>query len=171
MTADNYAVLTTAGGWGGALLTQGENVAITGLSFIHFGATETVIYEGPTALTWGDDGRFGLALKYFEDAGADSKLIVYFEQTANWGQVQFNDGWWGNADVSFPEIGGAYLTTDNAGGKDVTKIELTITAALLDHLKACPGDYFGLNTEYQGDGRVGMVIQGSDWIITKIAIQ
>ena len=86
-------------------------------------------------------------------------------------QVQFNDGWWGNADVSFPEIGGAYLTTDNAGGKDVTKIELTITAALLDHLKACPGDYFGLNTEYQGDGRVGMVIQGSDWIITKIAIQ
>ena len=171
VTADNYAVLTTAGGWGGALLTQGENVAITGLSFIHFGATETVIYEGPTALTWGDDGRFGLALKYFEDAGADSKLIVYFEQTANWGQVQFNDGWWGNADVSFPEIGGAYLTTDNAGGKDVTKIELTITAALLDHLKACPGDYFGLNTEYQDDGRVGMVIQGSDWIITKIAIQ
>ncbi len=171
VTADNYEVLTTAGGWGGALLTQGENVAITGLTFLHFGATETVIYEGPTALTWGDDGRFGLALKYFEDAGADSKLIVYFEQTANWGQVQFNDGWWANADVSFPEIGGAYLTTDNAGGKDVTKIELTITAALLDHLKACPGDYFGLNTEYQGDGRVGMVIQGSDWIITKIAIQ
>ena len=80
VTADNYAVLTTAGGWGGALLTQGENVAITGLTFLHFGATETVIYEGPTALTWGDDGRFGLALKYFEDAGADSKLIVYFEQ-------------------------------------------------------------------------------------------
>ena len=171
VTADNYEVLTTVGGWGGALLTQGENVAITGLTFLHFGATETVIYEGPTALTWGDDGRFGLALKYFEDAGADSKLIVYFEQTANWGQVQFNDGWWGNADVSFPEIGGAYLTTDNAGGKDVTKIELTVTAALLDHLKACPGDYFGLNTEYRGDGRVGMVIQGSDWIITKIAIQ
>ena len=68
VTADNYAVLTTAGGWGGALLTQGENVAITGLSFIHFGATETVIDEGPTALTWGDDGRFGLALKYFDGA-------------------------------------------------------------------------------------------------------
>lgn len=171
VTADNYEVLTKPGGWGGALITQGENVAITGLTFLHFGATETVIYEGPTALTWGDDGRFGLALKYFEDAGADSKLIVYFEQTANWGQVQFNDGYWANADVSFPEIGGAYLTTDNAGGKDVTKIELTVTAALLDHLKACPGDYFGLNTEYRGDGRVGLVIQGSDWIITKIAIQ
>ena len=171
VTADNYVVLTTPGGWGGALITQGENVAITGLTFLHFGATETVIYEGPTALTWGDDGRFGLALKYFEDAGADSKLIVYFEQTANWGQVQFNDGYWANADVSFPEIGGAYLTTDNAGGKDVTKIELTVTAALLDHLKACPGDYFGLNTEYRGDGRVGLVIQGSEWIITKIAIQ
>ena len=170
VTSDNIGILTGIGGWGGALLTQGEGVAITGLSLIHFRASEKVIYEGPTMMTWGDDGRFGLALKYFEDAGANSTLIVYFKQTENWGQVQFNDGWWANADVSFPELGGAYLTTDNAGGKDVTKIELTITEDLLNHLKSHAGDYFGLNTEYQADGRVGMVIQGQDWIIEKIAI-
>ena len=72
--------------------------------------------------------------------------------------------------MNFPELGGAYLTTDNAGGKDVTKIALTITGDMLEHLKSHAGDYFGLNTQYQGDGRVGMVLQGSDWIIEQITI-
>ena len=171
VTDDLLATLTSSQGWGAACYINGEGAKITGVSMIQFGSAETVIYEGPTTMTWGDDGRFGLALKYFEDAGADSKLIVYFKQTENWGQVQFNDGWWSNDGVVFPELGGAYLTTDNAGGKDVTKIELTITAELLDLLKSRPGDYFGLNTAFQADGRVGMVIQGSDWIIEKIAIQ
>ena len=72
--------------------------------------------------------------------------------------------------MNFPEIGGAYITTDNLGGKDVTKIELTLTKEVLDHILATAGDYFGLNTNYQGDGRVGMVVQGSDMIINKVCI-
>jgi hypothetical protein len=170
VTNDNIGALTSSQGWGGILVLQGESVVITGLSVIHFGAAETVIYEGPTSMTWDDTGRFGLALKYFEDAGPNATLTIYFTQTENWGQVQLNDGWWDNSNVVFPEIGGAYLTTDNAGGKDVTKIELTVTEELLEHFKSHAGDYFGLNTEYQGDGRVGMVLQGQDWIIDKITI-
>ena len=169
VTEANIGTLTNVGGWGGVLVVQGS-VTVTGASVIHFGAAETVIYEGPTSMTWGDDGRFGLALKYFEDAGAGATMTIYFRQTENWGQVQINDGWWANADMYFPELGGAYLTTDNAGGKDVTKIALTITSEMLEHLKTHEGDYFGLNTQYQGDGRVAMVLQGQDWIIDQITI-
>jgi hypothetical protein len=72
--------------------------------------------------------------------------------------------------MNFPEIGGAYITTDNLGGKDVTRIALTLTEDILDHILATSGDYFGLNSQFQGDGRVAMVIQGSDMIINKVCI-
>ena len=84
---------------------------------------------------------------------------------------QFNDGSWGNSGIVFPELGGPILNTDNVGGKDVEKIELTLTASILEVIRSNPGSYFGLNTEYQDDGRVGMIIQGSDWIIDKVTIQ
>ena len=144
---------------------------MTGISLIQFGETEKVLFEGPVSLTWGDDGRFGLAMSFFEKAAPDSKLIVYFHQTENWGQVQFNDGSWDNSGIVFPELGGPILNTDNVGGKDVEKIELTLTASILEVIRSRPGNYFGLNTEYQDDGRVGMIIQGSDWIIDKVTIQ
>ena len=170
VTADILAQLTKTGeGWGYSFVINGEGAYIKGISMIHFGATEKVIYEKTTHMSWDDTGRFGLALQYFEEAGAGSTMIIYFEQTENWGQVQINDGWWGDG-MTFPELGGAYLTTNNVGGKDVTKIELTITEEILEHLKSHVGDYFGLNTEYQGDGRVAMVLQGQEWIIEKIAL-
>lgn len=172
VTAGILASLTEDVGWGGAFIINGDgNVEVTKISLIQYGATETTVFEGPVSLTWGDDGRFGLAMSFFDAATADSKLIIYFHQTDNWGQVQFNDGWWGNGDIVFPELGGAYLNTDNVGGKDVEKIELTLTASLLEIIRSRAGDYFGVNTAYQGDGRVGMVIQGSDWVIDKITIQ
>lgn len=152
------------------IIIQGSGLTFTKVEIVGEIPQEVTIYKGPTMMTWGDDGRFGLALKYFEDAGPGAKLIIYCEQTENWGQVQINDGSWGNGDVSFPELGGAYLTTDNAGGKDVTRIVLTITETLLEHLKTHAGDYFGLNTQYQGDGRVAFVLQGSDWIINEITL-
>ena len=153
------------------LLIQGSDLIFTKVEILQEISQEITIYEGPTALTWGDDGRFGLAMNYFEGLNAGAKMIVYFSQTDAWGQVQFNDGWWANGAVSFPELGGAYLNTDNAGGKDVTKMELTLTQELLDHIKATAGDYWGTNSNYHnGDTRVAFVIQGSDWIIEKITI-
>lgn len=155
----------------GGLVLCGTGYNITSIVLITEISQEITIYEGPTALTWGDDGRFGLAMNYFEGLNAGAKMIIYFTQTDAWGQVQFNDGWWANGSVSFPELGGAYLTTDNAGGKDVTRMELTLTQELLDHLLATAGDYWGTNADYHnGDTRVAFVIQGQDWIIDKITI-
>ena len=155
----------------GGLILTGQDYKFSKISLIREISQEITVYEGPTALTWGDDGRFGLAMNYFEGLNAGAKMIIYFSQTDAWGQVQFNDGWWKNDVVSFPELGGAYLNTDNAGGKDVTKMELTLTQELLDHIKATAGDYWGTNSDYHnGDTRVAFVIQGSDWIIEKITV-
>lgn len=170
VTEDILTKFTTFVDWGYSGIIQGESLILTKIEVVEDIPQEVTIFKGPVSLTWGDDGRFGLAMSYFEKATPGSKLIFYFEQTENWGQVQLNDGWWANADMTFPEIGGAYITTDNVGGKDVTRLELTLTEAVLNHILASPGDYFGLNTDYQGDGRVAMVIQGSDWIIKEVTI-
>ena len=132
---------------------------------------ETTIFEGPVSLSWGDDGRFGLATSYFENLSAGSKMIIYFTQTEEWGQVQINDAAWKDNTFSFPELGGAYLNTDNVGGKNVTSMELTLTQEILDHIKEVSGDYFGVNVKYKGDGRCAVVIQGSAWIIEKITVK
>lgn len=129
---------------------------------------ETIAYEGPTMLTWGDDGRFGIDMSFFKEAKPGDKFKLYFTQTDNWGQVQFNNGAWGNGALNFPEIGGAYLTTDNVGGKDVTEYSLTLTEDVLNDILSNPGDYFGLNSSYNVTGVSGMVIQGSDWNVEKI---
>ena len=167
LTAADIDMLVNKGG----LVMTGANYTLTKITLTSEISQEITVYEGPTALTWGDDGRFGLAMNYFEGLNAGAKMIIYFSQTDAWGQVQFNDGWWANGSVSFPELGGAYLNTDNAGGKDVTKMELTLTQELLDHIKATAGDYWGTNSDYRnGDTRVAFVIQGSDWIIEKITV-
>ncbi len=129
---------------------------------------ETIAYEGPTMLTWGDDGRFGIDMSFFKEAKPGDKLKLYFTQNDNWGQVQFNNGAWGNGSMIFPEIGGAYLNTDNVGGKDVTEYSLTLTEEVLNDILSNPGDYFGLNSSYNVTGVSGMVIQGSDWNVEKI---
>ncbi len=155
----------------GGLVITGTFFTVSSVTLTNEISQEITIYKGPTALTWDDSGRFGLAMNYFEGLNAGAKMIIYCTQTDAWGQVQFNDGWWANTTVSFPELGGAYLNTDNAGGKDVTRVELTLTQELLDHLKATPGDYWGQNADYKnGDTRVAFVIQGQDWIIDEITI-
>ena len=167
LTAADIDALVNQGG----LVMTGTNYTLKKLTLTSEISQEVTVYKGPTMLTWGDDGRFGIAMNYIEGLSAGSKMIVYFTQTADWGQVQFNNGWWDNSSVSFPELGGAYLTTDNAGGKDVTKVELTFTQELLDHLKSAPGDYWGLNADYKnGDTRVAFVIQGQNWIIDEITV-
>lgn len=129
---------------------------------------EIIAYEGPTLLTWGEDGRFGIDLSFFKEAKAGDMIKLYFEQTPAWGQVQINNGSWGNGNIFFSEINSSSLNTDNVGGKDVTEITLTLSQAVLDDILASPGDYFGLNTAYNVTGQSGMIVQGSDWIINSI---
>lgn len=120
-----------------------------------------VVFTGPLELTWNDGGRVFIADTAFDNIPAGAKLMVEFLQTDAWGQVQFNDAAWANDKINFPEIGGAYLNTDNCGGKDVKVFELTLTDEILVHLREVAAE--------KGEGN-GMIIQGQDWIITKISI-
>lgn len=129
---------------------------------------EVIAYEGPCMLTWGDDGRFGIDMKFFKDAKAGTRIKIYLRQTEKWGQFQFNNGSWNNDNIFFPEVEGAYLKTDHLTSKDITEFTLTLNQSTLDNILGAPGDYFGLNTEYNLTGQVGMVIQGSDMWVDKI---
>lgn len=155
----------------GGLVVCGTGYKAYSIQLITEIPQEKTIFEGPVALTWGDDGRFGLATSYFENLPAGSKMIIYFTQTEAWGQAQINDGWWKDTGFNFPELGGAYLNTNTLNDKSANKIELTLTQEILDHMKEVVGDYWGVNNDYRGDGRVAIVIQGSDWIIDRIAVK
>lgn len=134
--------------------TNGE--IIYSIAFIPATDIEIVIFNTLTDLGPWTDPRVMIPASEFErDIPAEAKLKIYFVQKEAWGQVQINDGWWSNDGIFFPEIGGAHLTTDNAGGKDVKEIELTLTPELVQRFRE----------------KGGIVMQGSDWIISKVSIK
>lgn len=146
----------------GCIITKGE-----GISEI---SQEVTVFEGPCDMSWGDDGRFGLAYEYFKDLNPGAKLIFYIEHTHDWGQIQINDGWW-NAGFNFAEIGGSYIKTDIIG--TATRIELTLDDANLAIAKSNLGGYAGLvaGTKYASpSGQYSFVLQGSDMRILSIAV-
>ena len=153
----------------GGLVVCGAFFVVTKVQLVSEISQEITVFQGPCTLTWDDTGRFGIAMKYFEQCSAGSKLIFYINQNGVWGQVQLNDGGWGNGDMKFAELGNdAYIKPDFVAA-DVTRVELTLTDAILTHILATPGDYFGVNTD-TGDGKCGMVIQGNDWTIEQVTI-
>ena len=126
------------------------------IAFVPATDVEIVIFNTLTDLGTWDEPRVMIPASEFErDIPADAKMKIYFAQKEAWGQVQINDGWWANDGIFFPELGGAYLTTDNAGGKDVKEIELTLTPELVQRFRE----------------KGGIVMQGSDWIISKVSIK
>lgn len=126
------------------------------IAFIPATDIEIVIFNTLTDLGPWSDPRVMIPASEFErDIPSDAKMKIYFAQKEAWGQVQINDGWWANDGIFFPELGGAYLTTDNAGGKDVKEIELTLTPELVQRFRE----------------KGGIVMQGSDWIISKVSIK
>lgn len=125
------------------------------IAFIPASEVEIVVMNTLTDLGSWDEPRVYIDGAAFASLPvSEAKLRIVFAQKEAWGQVQINDGNWNNDGINFPEIGGAYLTTDNAGGKDVTEIELTMDAALIARF-----------------AESGIVMQGSDWIIAKVSIK
>ncbi|MDY9917631.1 MAG: hypothetical protein U2P89_02015 [Proteiniphilum sp.] len=125
------------------------------IAFIPATDVEIVIFNTLTDLgSWSDPRVLIPASEFDRDIPSDAKMKIYFAQKDAWGQIQFNDGTWNNNGISFPEIGGAYLTTDNAGGKDVKEIELSLTPELVERFRT----------------KGGIVIQGENWIISKVSI-
>jgi hypothetical protein len=132
-----------------------ENGSISyNLAFIPASEVEIVIFNTLTDLGSWDEPRVYIDASVFsEDLPDNAKLVVYFAQKEEWGQVQFNDGDWKTVD--FAELEGAYLTTNNAGGKEVTMVELSLTSAICQHFRE----------------NKGMILQGQNWIISKLAIK
>ena len=140
VTADIIGQLTSIQNWGGAFLCQGENVTITGISLIQYGATETVLWEGEAiADDWGNQPYLlsdaGLELA---EAGATAGQTVYFylEQIGSdpW-KVQVVEGHWGPTYLSVCAFGadtenGKFTEYDlDANGG---KIGITLTQEMLD---------------------------------------
>ncbi|MDR0833947.1 MAG: IPT/TIG domain-containing protein [Candidatus Symbiothrix sp.] len=125
---------------------------------------ETVVWTGPVDLTWSAGGRVYVPYSAFEGVAAGSILKIYFVQHPGWGQCQINDGSWGG--ITFAELGGATLNTDNCGGSSATSIELALTPAILDQIATNKGEDGANNPGIIN----GIIMQGGDWTVAKVSI-
>jgi len=124
---------------------------------INSAIVETIIFQGPLAITWNDGGRVMLVDTDFQSLRAGTVLKLYFTQNANWGQIQVNNGDW--KELKFAELNnGAYITTDVLGDKSITEYELILTQDILDNIN---------NNAKEGNG---VILQGSDFTVDKISI-
>ena len=98
VTDEIYNLFTEKQWWGSALIVQGKFLTVTGLSFLHYGATETVLWEGSEYS--GDDYESNIQLGGEDDwvnAGLEEgqKIRLYFTTTdAEEWQIQVFDGHW-----------------------------------------------------------------------------
>ncbi len=121
VTADILSQLINQdAGWGGAFQCQGEGVIITGVSLIHYGATEKVVWEGSEYS--GDNYNNNLSLgaeNAWVDAGLEegSEIRIYFTTTdaENW-QIQLFDGHWNGLgdDLNMPGAATNQFNAENS---------------------------------------------------------
>jgi hypothetical protein len=123
-------------------------IDVTGL-----GTVETVVFQGPLDITWNDGGRVIIPASDFENVTAGAVMKIYFTQKDAWGQAQINNGSW--TVIPFAELGNdGYLKTDTYNDKAVSEQELALTPEILNNILS----------------NAGIIIQGSDWIITKVTL-
>jgi hypothetical protein len=85
-------------GWGGAFQCQGEGIIITGVSLIHYGATEKVVWEGSeyTGANYNNNLCLGTEDDWVNaglEDGCEVKLYFTAESETDW-QIQVFDGHW-----------------------------------------------------------------------------
>ena len=160
VTEDNIGTLTSIGGWGGALLCQGESVIITGVSMIHFGATETVVWEGPSAHT--GDYALNLELGGEDDwvnaelwDGAEVRIYFTPDDPSDW-SIQIFDGHWNG--MGFVTPNGVQWNAENSP-EAVEKGYVSFKAE---------GDAFNLLTTHAWWG-FALIIQGKNLVVNKLA--
>ncbi len=120
VTAEILAALCNQDtGWGGAFQCQGEGVVIKGVSLIHYGATEKVIWEGEEYT--GDNYEYNLSLGTEDDwvnAGLeeDCEIRIYFsaKSETDW-QIQLFDGHWnGLSELNMPGEAANQFNAENS---------------------------------------------------------
>ena len=126
-------------------------------------------WEGNTEITWSVGGRVCVTADKFEGVKPGSKMRFYYTQKDQvWAQAQINYGDWSG--ITFPEIGSNTLVPTDIYGWFSDGIldrctEVTLTKEILDNIQAKKGDYGDENIK-----NVGLLIQGSDLIFTKVEI-
>lgn len=124
-------------------------------------------WEGNTTITWSDGGRVYVPAAKFEGVKAGAKIRFYYTQKDQvWAQAQINYGDWSG--LIFPELSGNTLVPTDIYGWFSDGIldrctEFTLTQEILDNIQAKKGDS-------ENQKNVGIVIQGSDLIFTKVEI-
>jgi hypothetical protein len=119
---------------------------------------ETAIWEeDPLEITWNDGGRVFVPASAFENVTVGSVMKIYFAQKEAWGQAQINNGKWET--IPFVELeNDGYIKSDIYNDKSVTAQELVLTQDVLNKIVD------------NVDNGNAIIIQGSDWIITKITL-
>ena len=126
-------------------------------------------WEGNTEITWSVGGRVCVTADKFEGVKPGSKMRFYYTQKDQvWAQAQINYGDWSG--ITFPEIGSNTLVPTDIYGWFSDGIldrctEVTLTKEILDNIQAKKEDYGDENIK-----NVGLLIQGSDLIFTKVEI-
>lgn len=163
VTEEIYNLFTEKQWWGSALIVQGKFLTVTGISFLHFGMTETVVWEGSEYA--GDDYDNNLQLGGEDDwvnAGlAEGQMVrLYFTTTdaAEW-QIQVFDGHWN----PMSELG---LDGDNKNQFNAANSPEAASKGYVE-FEATP-DIFAKLTSHQYWG-YAIILQGKLVTFTKIA--
>lgn len=152
-TPEVVAMLTTIAGWGSAFIINGTGTIITGISQIHFGATEKrdAIWEGSVAVDWGgglgDDHKAMTALSWggydWSTVAEGTILALAFERTSDDVQIRVSNGSWA-----------ALPGTEDPYKPEGSELKVELTAAMLNALV--------------NEG--GLVVTGQGFTLTEIAL-
>lgn len=144
-------------------------------------APKTVaIWEGNVTLSWKEGGRVPLQAAAFENAKAGDVMTLCYSQFYNtWGQAQFNYGDW----CESPTVNFNDKTNKDAVNFDKTLVpteiykwtfsdretQVVLTQDILDNIKLHQQTYTEESSGYIVEN-VGIIIQGSDLVFTKVLI-
>ena len=115
VTQEIYDLFTEKQWWGSALIVQGKNLTVTGVSLIKFTAVETIVWEGPSGHTGdytanqelgGEDDWVNAELW----EGAEVRIYFTPDDWDDW-SIQVFDGHWNNMGYVTPN--GAQWNNEN----------------------------------------------------------
>lgn len=159
VTDQIFNLFTEKQWWGSAIIVQGKNLTVTGVSFLHFGATETVIWEGTTMHT--GDYANNLEIGGEDDwvnaelwEGAEVRVYFKADDPSDW-SLQLFDGHWGGMGYVTPN--GVQFNQDNAP-EAVEKGYISFKAE---------GAAFAAMTSKQWWG-FALIVQGKNLVVTKL---